>query len=126
MGRTLLSLSVVLALSACSPQNSETTSTATTPAAKQEQAEQSLASGVIEENMDTSVDPGDDFFRYVNGKWVDSLDIPADKSSYGSFTILPTTSESIIDFGSEWRYYDQSESPGADGLMSASGATSAR
>lgn len=96
MGRTLLSLSVVLALSACSPQNSETTSTATTPAAKQEQAEQSLASGVIEENMDTSVDPGDDFFRYVNGKWVDSLDIPADKSSYGSFTILRDESQDDV------------------------------
>lgn len=96
MGRTLLSLSVVLALSACSPQNSETTSTATTPAAKQEQAEQSLTSGVIEENMDTSVDPGDDFFRYVNGKWVDSLEIPADKSSYGSFTILRDESQDDV------------------------------
>ncbi|WP_218311268.1 M13 family metallopeptidase [Alteromonas antoniana] len=96
MGRTLLSLSVVLALSACSPQNSKTTSTATTPAAKQEQAEQSLTSGVIEENMDTSVDPGDDFFRYVNGKWVDSLEIPADKSSYGSFTILRDESQDDV------------------------------
>ena len=96
MGRTLLSLSVVLALSACSPQNSETTSTTTTPAAKQEQVDQTLTSGVIEKNMDTSVDPGDDFFRYVNGKWVDSLDIPADKSSYGSFTILRDESQDDV------------------------------
>ena len=28
------------------------------------------------------------FFRYVNGKWFDNFEIPADKSSYGSFVIL--------------------------------------
>ena len=27
--------------------------------------------------MDTSVKPGDDFYRYVNGKWLDSFKIPA-------------------------------------------------
>lgn len=96
MGRTLLSLSVVMALSACSPQSTETTSTSTAPEAQQEQVEQSLTSGVIEENMDTSVDPGDDFFSYVNGKWVDSLEIPADKSSYGSFTILRDESQDDV------------------------------
>ncbi|WP_414828744.1 M13 family metallopeptidase [Alteromonas sp. H39] len=96
MGRTLLSLSVVMALTACSPQSVETTSTTTAPEAKQEQVKQSLTSGVIKENMDTSVDPGDDFFRYVNGKWVDSLEIPADKSSYGSFTILRDESQDDV------------------------------
>jgi putative endopeptidase len=38
--------------------------------------------------MDTSVKPGDDFFRYMNGKWLDETEIPADKSNYGSFHAL--------------------------------------
>ncbi|ESQ92945.1 peptidase M13 [Asticcacaulis sp. AC460] len=39
--------------------------------------------GVDLEGMDTSVKPGDSFFRYANGKALDSMEIPADKTSYG-------------------------------------------
>ena len=28
--------------------------------------------------------PGDDFFMYVNGDWIDSTAIPADRNSWGS------------------------------------------
>ncbi|MCA1817586.1 MAG: M13 family metallopeptidase [Acidobacteria bacterium] len=38
--------------------------------------------------MDTSVRPGEDFFRYANGKWLDSTPIPPDRSSVGVFQIL--------------------------------------
>jgi putative endopeptidase len=38
--------------------------------------------------MDTSVKPGDDFFRYMNGTWLDETEIPADKSNYGGFHVL--------------------------------------
>ena len=31
--------------------------------------------------MDKSVAPGDDFFRYANGAWLKSTEIPADRSS---------------------------------------------
>jgi putative endopeptidase len=31
---------------------------------------------------DASVKPGDDFFRYANGHWVDTNEIPADKPAY--------------------------------------------
>jgi len=47
-----------------------------------------LASGIATEYMDTSVKAGDDFFSYVNGRWVAETEIPADKSSYGGFRIL--------------------------------------
>lgn len=47
-----------------------------------------LSSGIQFENMDTSVRPGDDFFAYVNGKWIAETPIPADKSSYGIGSIL--------------------------------------
>lgn len=38
--------------------------------------------------MDTTVSPQDDFFRYVNGKWVDSTEIPGDQTTWGSFMEL--------------------------------------
>lgn len=38
--------------------------------------------------MDTTVSPKDDFFRFVNGKWLDSTEIPSDKTRWGSFNEL--------------------------------------
>lgn len=35
-----------------------------------------------------SVKPGDNFFEYANGSWLDTFEIPADKSNYGAFTVL--------------------------------------
>ena len=39
-------------------------------------------------NMDTKVSPGDDFFRYVNGTWLEKTEIPSDRNSWGSFNEL--------------------------------------
>jgi putative endopeptidase len=44
--------------------------------------------GVDLAQMDRSVKPGDDFYRYVNGKWLDSFQIPADRASYGTGTVV--------------------------------------
>ena len=33
--------------------------------------------------MDPSVAPGDDFFRFANGRWLATTEIPADRSSWG-------------------------------------------
>lgn len=38
--------------------------------------------------MDNKVKPADNFFRYVNGTWVDQTDIPGDKTRWGSFDEL--------------------------------------
>jgi putative endopeptidase len=43
-----------------------------------------------------SVKPGDDFYTYANGAWVDSFVIPPDRSSYGSFTKLAELSEQRV------------------------------
>ncbi len=43
---------------------------------------------VLIDNMDTSTEPGDDFFKYVNGKWMAENEIPAEYSQYGAFTEL--------------------------------------
>src|SRR5579875_3640522 len=45
-------------------------------------------SGIDVAGMDKSVAPGDDFNAYTNGGWIKATPIPADKSSYGNFTIL--------------------------------------
>src|ERR1700722_7726438 len=47
-----------------------------------------LQSGVELKYVDHSVRPQDDLYRYLNGKWLDSFQIPPDKGSYGSFTYL--------------------------------------
>ena len=39
-------------------------------------------------NMDLGVNPGDNFFRYVNGTWMKTTEIPPEFSQYGAFTIL--------------------------------------
>jgi putative endopeptidase len=49
--------------------------------------------GVDLEGMDRSVKPGDDFFRYVNGRWAASTQIPPDKTTYGAFVLLRDLSE---------------------------------
>src|SRR5437868_4791291 len=38
--------------------------------------------------MDTSVQPGDNFYLFANGTWAKNTPIPADKSNYGSFNVL--------------------------------------
>ena len=44
--------------------------------------------GITLNYMDTSVRPQDDFFTYVNGGWVKTAVIPADKGSWGGFNEL--------------------------------------
>ncbi len=40
------------------------------------------------ENMDRSEDPMANFYRFANGKWIDTHPIPPDKSSWGGFMEL--------------------------------------
>ncbi|GAB3994084.1 M13 family metallopeptidase [Spirosoma daeguense] len=40
------------------------------------------------ENMDLSVKPGDNFYQYANGNWLRKNEIPASKTSWGSFNEL--------------------------------------
>lgn len=44
--------------------------------------------GIDLQYMDKGVRPQDDFFKSVNGKWLATTEIPADKSSWGSFAKL--------------------------------------
>ena len=55
-----------------------------------------MTSGIILENMDTLVDPGNNFMEYVNGNWIKSHTIPTDKSSYGAFNVLRDNAEDEV------------------------------
>ncbi|MCR9223439.1 MAG: M13 family metallopeptidase [Hyphomonas sp.] len=49
-------------------------------------------------SMDTSVVPGEDFFRHVNGTWYDEFEMPADRTRYGAFSLLREKSEQRVKF----------------------------
>ncbi|OXA94745.1 M13 family metallopeptidase [Flavobacterium hercynium] len=44
--------------------------------------------GINVSYMNTSISPGTDFFRFVNGKWLDKTEIPSDRTTWGSFNEL--------------------------------------
>jgi len=44
--------------------------------------------GIDISKMDPNVKPNEDFFKYVNGKWLETTEIPADRTSWGSFNEL--------------------------------------
>ena len=74
--------SSLLLLAACNdnPESTETT--------KQEMPimqKTALASGIDKATMDLSVRPQDNFYRYVNGAWLNANEIPGDKTSIGAF-----------------------------------------
>ena len=46
--------------------------------------------------MKADVNPGDDFFAYVNGLWLDTFEIPSDRTRYSSFTLLAEKSEQRV------------------------------
>ncbi|WP_298914052.1 M13 family metallopeptidase [uncultured Algimonas sp.] len=52
--------------------------------------------GVSLDNMDTNVDPGENFFEYVNGTWLETTEIPADRSRYGAFNVLSDRAEKRV------------------------------
>jgi predicted metalloendopeptidase len=47
-----------------------------------------LGSGIDLDNVDPRIRAQDDFYRHVNGKWLHSEKIPADKSEVSSFSML--------------------------------------
>lgn len=46
--------------------------------------------------MDTSVSPGEDFYRYVNGTWLDETEIPADRTRWGGFDMLRKETDAAV------------------------------
>ena len=49
---------------------------------------QQKSPGINVDFMDKTVKPGDDFFKFVNGKWSETTEIPSDRVRWGSFDEL--------------------------------------
>ncbi len=117
MKKLMLGAASIALLAACGPAAQEETATpaeateatstpATTPNADgkyvtPEGLELSAADywgdwGVDLTLRDETVDPGDDFYSYANGKWLDSFVIPSDRTRYGAFTLLAEKSEQRV------------------------------
>ncbi|EKF54871.1 neutral endopeptidase [Galbibacter marinus] len=69
-------LSSIVLLTACKTEN------------KKEVATVETVPGINLSYMDTTTSPKTDFFRYVNGAWLDETTIPDDKTVWGSFNEL--------------------------------------
>jgi len=52
--------------------------------------------GVDLANIDPTVKPGNDFYRYANGQWLDSYELPPDRSMFGSFVALQERSQERV------------------------------
>ena len=52
--------------------------------------------GIDMSHQDPETKAGDDFFRYANGGWLDTFELPASRSSYGSFTVLSDRSDQRV------------------------------
>jgi putative endopeptidase len=66
------------------------------PEAPTQAAAPPLVSGIDAQYVDAGVRPQDDFFKHTNGKWLATVDIPADKASFGSFDKLRDDSEAEL------------------------------
>ncbi len=93
-----LTLPLSLLLAACSPDPADQAASGSTDLATDSTSSSTamLTSGIFLENMDTSVKPGDDFYQYVNGHWLEENTIPADKTRWGAFDILRDQSEENV------------------------------
>jgi len=47
-------------------------------------------------NMDTTINPADDFFRFANNNWLKNNPIPEEYTSYGAFTEIDQHNELLI------------------------------
>jgi putative endopeptidase len=74
--RSILILAAITVFTSCKDEN------------QTDMAANNTYPGIDFSAMDTLVSPKDDFYRYVNGTWIDSTEIPADQTVWGGFNKL--------------------------------------
>ena len=77
-------------------------------------AQQNLSSGIDKNNMDLSIKPGDDFFRYAAGNWMKTHPLDAEHTENGAFTDLYEESQKRIQ-GLILEYANQPQQKGSLG-----------
>ena len=88
LSRRAFSASTLALTAGCAAQ----TATAPTPAAPARPAAIG-AFGIDMTAIDPSVKPGDDFFQYVNGAWLNANTIPDDRITWGTNDMLTVKAE---------------------------------
>jgi predicted metalloendopeptidase len=107
-----LAASVAL-LTACAAQTPvEKTSGAATTAP--EPAKVTLKSGLDLAGFDRSVRPQDDLFRFADGNWLRTTEIPSDRPTYGTFEMLEVRAEEDVHQLAEEAARKQFFAPGSD------------
>ena len=71
-------------------------------------------SGIDSAGIDQQVRAQDDFFRYSQGKWLQEVEIPADRSSWGAFNIAQEKVEGQVRDIIERAQQDKTRKPGSD------------
>lgn len=83
--KTIITSAVCTSLLFIAGCNNDTSTTTETVVAAPVMQKTALASGIDKANMDLNVRPQDNFYRYVNGAWLNANEIPGDKTTIGSF-----------------------------------------
>ncbi len=66
------------------------------------------------ENFDLSAEPADDFYRFVNGGWMDRNEIPGEKSSLSVFSEISDRNEAVLHDILEQACADDEAAPGSN------------
>ncbi len=70
--------------------------------------------GIDIANIDSTVKPTDDFYQYVNGKWLKNNPIPETESRWGSFNELEKTNKAKLKTILEGAAADKTAKPGSN------------
>lgn len=71
-----------------------------------------MKSGINLEALDRAARPQDDLFRFVNGTWLDTTEIPGDRARFGTFDMLREESTSRVRDLIEAAAADHDSAPG--------------
>lgn len=84
---SVLAFAGIIALNSCATKPPMTPETPAAPAPL-ESPKEAPEKGLDFTTFDKSIRPQDDFYDFVNGSWMKTAQIPADKSTWGSFNKL--------------------------------------
>ena len=102
--RLRCALSAALAMIACAPLALAEPAGAASP----------LRSGLDLAGFDRSVRPQDDLYRFAGGTWLARTEIPADRSNYGTFSMLEDRARESLRQIAEEAAADRAAAPGSD------------
>ncbi|WP_417495632.1 M13 family metallopeptidase [Maricaulis sp.] len=96
MKKLLLSTAIFALLAACDQTGISGSAVELTANTGAEMSAEIGDWGFDQAGMDLAYTPGDDFYRYANGQWLETTEIPSDLSNFGMFTVLALEAEEQV------------------------------